>query len=1063
MRRKCGPAAPPATRPLLLALLLAAFHPGPPFARQPHADAAPADDDPIGGDPFARHHHHHGGAAGAGAAGAGAAAAAADDGDAACNHMSENERHECLKRQIKQSVQDLADSTLLDRMLSHASAALTSWYHILTLYILARSTWYNQHGRRSQRLLRRGFDLRRMWRLRWSVFRRGGAVLRGADGNSLTNVYFKDYLTWTTIMPSFLGAVAIWYWSTAAGSRSGFGSQLVLAVLSVGILTPLCWCSLILIVRGDATFMISKSSTAAAMAVASGAGGTGQASGARGSSASQSAAGPGAGADDADRPFNDLQDIAADLLTQLRPMYVWGNHDMAPYAPWNNSEVGSSSAKVNMVDAGHQTQQLRSQSQQQQQQQQQTAEDGMRLRSATLGSGRVMVRQFSDEPPEGGNGIRSRLAPSVSLRQPSGGHPIQALQLPSLTPSARHLVRRQSPWVPTKKGQELYAKPWWGRWRTLNSPSENRRMGVLRNDESVMYRLVRHEVTRIDWPVDTGNDTTTTGASSGVLQIDGRDLLPPQEAARLVHEIAHRSHPITVLRENHRTRATKRARSAGGSLLSQVSIRTEVGQAQYARDVRRAMINLGNAFRILAQEDEEEEEEDDEGGRQRSTGRRRGSSYSEGARRLGRSYTKESVAAQGQTVNEGPVLREGSTAGVEDTLHLEVIVTYNFVPPAGKVAGAGGTLRRQMFEGSAVRPSHIKLQLFSRRGRSSGAPSSNNDLSSTEGKSGHTCSDSEDDDDGGGIGGGGVGGGGGDDNVGISGIHGGGDTLYLRAEVWRDTGLGEMDERDGRAKPKKERAIRRKGLAEHVCWTAWKMAHRNRTAIAVSDRTVEYFNRVCLEDRRHRRGSNSFRWRCLAELEHRHSGGVGSRNWPEVEAAPFRRFFLGKWTGISRRGNGGAAEYYEVEFRDGVLDGLVFYVHRSRLIKSRRKFCHYRRIQSNYYWDRPGMDDSASSNRHYCFGAPPPRELGGPKKSRLETKLEKFKQERRWVRRSILRTTSSAVYSPACMSRCPDCREWFCRSHLQSHRLDSDKGCNVPEVVKRRVLCVQVPTDSTNV
>ena len=83
------------------------------------------------------------------------------------------------------------------------------------------------------------------------------------------------------------------------------------------------------------------------MAVASGAGGTGQARGARGSSASQSAAGPGAGADDdADRPFNDLQDIAADLLTQLRPMYVWGNHDMAPYAPWNNSEVGSSSAKA---------------------------------------------------------------------------------------------------------------------------------------------------------------------------------------------------------------------------------------------------------------------------------------------------------------------------------------------------------------------------------------------------------------------------------------------------------------------------------------------------------------------------------------------------------------------------------------------------------------------------------------------------------------------------------------------------------------------------------------------
>ena len=180
-----------------------------------------------------------------------------------------------------------------------------------------------------------------------------------------------------------------------------------------------------------------------------------------------------------------------------------------------------------------------------------------------------------------------------------------------------------------------------------------------------------------------------------------------------------------------------------------------------------------------------------------------------------------------------------------------------------------------------------------------------------------------------------------------------------------------------------------------------------------------------------------------------------SSSAPRVEAAPYSRAFSGRI--LSRLPMNGADQepYFDVIFTDGVLSTHVITVHQSALVHATRHYCQYRRIQNNYFWEKRG-DSGLENARHFCFGAPPPEDMGGPVKSRLDQRIERVREKCRtsstWLHRrrlgaeiNILKAKKNSLYSRLAMRKCPTCKEWFCAAHLTAHQLCSDKGCNMPE------------------
>ena len=183
---------------------------------------------------------------------------------------------------------------------------------------------------------------------------------------------------------------------------------------------------------------------------------------------------------------------------------------------------------------------------------------------------------------------------------------------------------------------------------------------------------------------------------------------------------------------------------------------------------------------------------------------------------------------------------------------------------------------------------------------------------------------------------------------------------------------------------------------------------------------------------------------------------------PRVEAAPYSRAFFGKIVSQKNSRLQGSSvgtltpSYFDVQFSDGVLSTRIVTVHSSALTRAKRHYCQYRRIQNNYFWEK--RDDSGHENgRHFCFGAPPPEELGGPVISRIDRRLERMREKYRAERKSwigrrrlgssiiILKAKKRILYGKTVMRKCPTCQEWFCAAHLTGHQLCSDKGCNTPE------------------
>ena len=139
----------------------------------------------------------------------------------------------------------------------------------------------------------------------------------------------------------------------------------------------------------------------------------------------------------------------------------------------------------------------------------------------------------------------------------------------------------------------------------------------------------------------------------------------------------------------------------------------------------------------------------------------------------------------------------------------------------------------------------------------------------------------------------------------------------------------------------------------------------------------------------------------------------------------------------------GASECYcLVRFNDGILSGnIAFWVHANSVQKFKQHHCHFRSIQYRRFFNSKKCDQE---HRHWCYGSPPPYELGGPRKSTYIEKLESG-GTKSGLRKSWL-SMKGKVWYGGC-TQCGHCKEYFCRGHIQSHRMESDKGCNHPNTM----------------
>jgi len=179
---------------------------------------------------------------------------------------------------------------------------------------------------------------------------------------------------------------------------------------------------------------------------------------------------------------------------------------------------------------------------------------------------------------------------------------------------------------------------------------------------------------------------------------------------------------------------------------------------------------------------------------------------------------------------------------------------------------------------------------------------------------------------------------------------------------------------------------------------------------------------------------------------------IKKQNNKAVASKPYARYYYGKIIKVSKKSEEEIAgkryryhfgdykfrPYCLVKFNDGVMTERAVWISEARIEKFEKHYCYHRRIQHHRFWTE-GLEE----HRHWCYGSPPTNELGGGPKngSTLDWKIKKQKKRNSllgWMKRKSLR--GKALWYSGC-TQCEDCKEYFCRGHIQSHRIDSDKGC----------------------
>jgi hypothetical protein len=390
---------------------------------------------------------------------------------------------------------------------------------------------------------------------------------------------------------------------------------------------------------------------------------------------------------------------------------------------------------------------------------------------------------------------------------------------------------------------------------------------------------------------------------------------------------------------------------------------------------------------------------------------------SDGSRRLAQCYTQKNVQSF-SCASTGIHHMES-----RDRVLLDVLVTFDLTTPLLQT-------RRSRTTTLSNRPSHVRVVLFAKptTAATTGARLKTGRSTTTTTSAGHT--------------------------------------LHLRVELWRARDWHHMP-----GIPTVGEAAQA-AMARHVCWTAWKcrfwmnpgafvLARKNGVPVG------DYFDEHHLCARWQHMFPNTTTKTKTKTKTHTNDQNTPGATAPRIEAAPYSRAFYGKIIAPSKKNfrlAGATESYFDVQFSDGVLSRHVVTVHCSALTHAERHYCQYRRIQNNYFWER--RDDSGFENgRHFCFGAPPPENLGGPVISRINRRLERMRSKYRrgdggsagtggtsWLQRrrlgsqiNFLKAKRASMYGKSVMRKCPTCQEWFCAAHLTGHQLCSDKGCNTPE------------------
>ena len=173
-----------------------------------------------------------------------------------------------------------------------------------------------------------------------------------------------------------------------------------------------------------------------------------------------------------------------------------------------------------------------------------------------------------------------------------------------------------------------------------------------------------------------------------------------------------------------------------------------------------------------------------------------------------------------------------------------------------------------------------------------------------------------------------------------------------------------------------------------------------------------------------------------------------------IASQPYSRYFYGKIIQMTKEEHAGSniirynkhfgglhfRPYCLVEFNDGVMTKHRMWISAARLRPFEKHYCYHRRIQHRHFFK-----EGQEIHRHFCYGSPPTKELGGGPElgSTLYHKMTATRSKEKnfllgWMKRKSL--TGKALWYSGC-TQCEDCKEYFCRAHIQSHRIDSDKGC----------------------
>jgi hypothetical protein len=158
---------------------------------------------------------------------------------------------------------------------------------------------------------------------------------------------------------------------------------------------------------------------------------------------------------------------------------------------------------------------------------------------------------------------------------------------------------------------------------------------------------------------------------------------------------------------------------------------------------------------------------------------------------------------------------------------------------------------------------------------------------------------------------------------------------------------------------------------------------------------------------------------------------------PTLYSPPDSRYFYGK---IIEESENGSPKYYKIRFEDGILNEKKLWIMENKIKEFKKHFCQYRAIQHNKYFD----DSKERPDRHWCYGSPPTHEvnLKAPKESTFERK----KKEKCNIVRKYWNMGKGEIWYSGC-TQCYKCKEYFCRAHIHSHRLASDKGCQKVEKI----------------